>query len=133
VVTADGAADCTIEADITTNASTDFTGGVAFRFSDTSNWWRWFLSSGTGNWRLIEHTASAGGTVRATYAVAPAANTTYRAKVVLSGSNINCYVDGTLAVTFSSSAQASNVKHGLYESRSAGVNGNTWDRLAVTP
>jgi hypothetical protein len=133
VATADsGSGDGTYEFDLTTNAATDFTAGIAFRFSDTSNWWRFFASSGTGNWRLIEHTASAGGTVRATYAVAPAVATTYHVKVVLAGTSISCYVDGTLAASFTSSAQQTNTRHGIYESRSAGVNQNTFDAFRGT-
>jgi hypothetical protein len=96
-----GVADATLVCDALTPAASDFDAGLVARLSDDANNWLVATTSTTANVRIFQEEAGA-FTLRATGAFAWANATTYRIRVVCSGTTISAYVNGALVASYAS-------------------------------
>lgn len=136
-----GFSDCVIEAtlDGRGSAATYENQSVVFRFSDTSNYWRLNIprtaSSVAALPRMTLQKVVAGVASAASVAsLGPTIIGSYgptRIKIVLSGSIINVYLNGVLAMVATDSFNSTATKHGFGTAEAAATPLFRWDDLAV--
>jgi predicted secreted protein len=104
--------DCTVQATLSTIANMQ---RVFVRTTDANN--NIFLSANTsgGQWELFKR-VNCTLTALGTYAAAPASGDTVR--IVLSGSSITVYINGTARITATDAFNQAATKHGLGASNS---------------
>jgi hypothetical protein len=77
--------------------------GMEFRRSDQSNLWMLFHSTSSSgkDWILYERVA---GTYTSRGSYLASANTSYKTAIVFDGAQVDCYIDGTLRISYASAA-----------------------------
>lgn len=95
--------DCGISDGIVAVPTLPMNVGMEFRRSDQSNLWLLFHSTASGGrtWILYERVA---GTYTSRGSYKESLGTSYKAAVVLNGAQIDCYINGTLRISYASAA-----------------------------
>lgn len=107
-----GLADCTVEALYAVLNTTDGNHcGLAFRSTDPRNFFLAILT--TAGTASIEGYINGAGVMLASAAFGRGPLTTDVYKVVMSGTSISFYINGTLAVSLTSTARQTATRHGL--------------------
>lgn len=111
-----GAADGSISFDLHIGGSATFC-ALAFRITDDNNFLAFAVESGSAT-KVYKKVATV-ATDLATGGPTPALNTTYAVRVVLNGTSIKCYLNGSLAHSLTDSTFLTNTKHGFVIYRDA--------------
>ena len=107
-----GVADCTLTCDWTPTVAADNRGYLLFRYSSDGNMWHVnlnHLASTLQLYEVVSNTLTQRGTVAQTFTEGVA----YQIKVVLSGDDIEVFLDTVSKITYSSSLYNTATKHGI--------------------
>jgi hypothetical protein len=126
-----GQANCTITVDFAVRASGDSTRGVAWRVTDADNHWLFLhtLAAATDGCRIFKKEAASYSLEATAATPVPVNSATHELKVVLSGNNHNCFVDGAAVVNTSNATFNTVTKHGLYANPNSGATPDTTSTL----
>lgn len=103
--------DLVIYADYIAGGATGGT-GIAFRTTDTTNYWMAVARQFDNTMRIYEKTGAGALTSRASAAKTLTSGNTYKMKLTLSGTSITFVLDGT-SISYTSSVRQTVTKHGV--------------------
>lgn len=110
-----GSADCTITCDVTisTSGNVDLP-GVAFRLTDTNNFWKVILNRVSNFFTIIERNGGSDVTRANLTGVTITAGVTFAVRVILSGQSITATLDGANQISYGLASLNETVQnHGL--------------------
>ena len=106
-------------------------GGLVFRFSDSSNYWRFVAVNGLNDYYLIKVVGGNSTTVASNLDGGDPSGLSY--KVVLDGDSIKCYRADGLYFDVTDADLNSNTRHGLYADPNQANDLVLWDNFEFIP
>jgi hypothetical protein len=121
-----GQADVTVTCDVYPDTSSY--DGIIARYSNSTNFWLLTVRSDLSEFSIYEFSTGNGVVQRATTTVSITAGTKYTLALVVSGTSLSGTINGGHQITYTSSVNQTNTKHGLR----GGTGAPTFDNFQVT-